>query len=33
LLQEKVSFPEIALKTGLSLDEVEKIAKEFRIVY
>lgn len=33
MLQEKVSFPEIALKTNLSLKEVEQIAHEFGVVY
>lgn len=33
LLQKKVSLPEIALKTDLSLDEVRKIAEECGFVY
>lgn len=33
LLQEKISFPEIALRTDLSLKEVEEIAQEFGIAY
>lgn len=33
MLQEKIAFPEIALKTDLSLQEVQEIAKEFGIVY
>jgi len=33
LLQEKVSLPEIALKTDLPLKEVVQIAPKFGVVY
>ena len=33
MLQKKVSFPEIALQTDLSLQEVQEIAQEYGISY
>lgn len=33
MFQEKLSFPEIALRTDLSLEEVEQIAQGFGVVY
>ena len=33
MFQEKISFPEIALRTDLSLEEVEQIARGFGVAY